>query len=331
MLPRLLRQCALLVCCIHGAAGWLATRNLPTGRSPSALLLKGSDGWMQSRSYATPSVRTTMARYASKFSQPAFSQPAFTGNTTARQQTTPQRKNPVVQKYGADSAIASRHLERVRTAGRVGTKRFVDPCKVFFGNLPFNVTEAVLESWLSDRMGLPPGLLLSQVKVIRDWKTSKSKGYGFVVFTEAIHGTVCIDKCNGQPFYGRLLSVGQGKKKDTDPIVFKKKNKAPADSEEAAIQAGMAEASLRLDPMEALMLRQLDPDLVDDDFEKDDGLFDEGELDDDEIDGIFCEGEGDDDDMDEDVENETPMNRERRREAARLRKKKKPVNKGFGA
>ena len=175
-------------------------------------------------------------------------------------------------------------------------------------------------------MGVPAPLLLRQVKVIRDWKTSKSKGYGFAIFTEAIHGTVCIEKCNGKYMAGRALSVNQGKKKETTQVFVKKKKKPAVDAEEAAIQAGMDEAS-RMDPQEALMLRQLDPDLVDDSFDDDDDLFGDADLDDDGVDGFYFE----DDEEDFMEEEEGPMNRQKRREAARQKKRRKPSNKGFGS
>ena len=282
------------------------------------------------RSKEMTSTTRTTALQASKFSQPAFSQPAFSGKDGKPKQPSERSKErkPLVRKYGGDSKIASMHAERIKTAGRVGTKRYVDPCKVFFGNLPFNTTEEVLEEWIEGHMGVTAPLLLRQVQVIRDWKTSKSKGYGFAVFSEAIHATVCIEKCHGKPLEGRPLSVNQGKKKQSTQVIIKKKNKAPVDAEEAAIQAGMAEASApRMDPQEALMLRQLDPDLVDDAFDNDDGLFEDDDMDDDGVDGFFVE----DDDAEEYMQEEAPMNRQKRREAARQRKKRKPSNKGFGS
>lgn len=302
----------LLLLRLTTTTGWLTQQQLTR---------MAKSNFLQSKSQIEK-VSTSTALSASKFSQPAFSQPAFAGNGTSKQQG--RKKKPVVRKFGADSKIASLHSERVKTAGRVGTKRYVDPCKVFLGNLPFNVTEQVLEQWVSDRLGIPAPLLMKQVKVIRDWKTGKSKGYGFVVFTEAIHGTVCIEKCNGQSLYGRSLSVNQGKKKETTQIIVKKKKQPPVDAEEAAIQAGLEEAS-RMDPQEALMLRQLDPDLVDDDFETDEGLFDDDDVDDDGVDGFFVE-----DDEEDFLEEDTPMNRQKRRELARKKKRSKPSNKGFG-
>ena len=191
--------------------------------------------------------------------------------------------------------------------------------------VPFNVTASELEQWISNQMGITAPLLLRQVKIIEDWKTSKSKGYGFAVFTEAIQATVAIDKCNGQLLGGRRLSVNQGKKKETTQIYVKKKKKPAADADEAAIQSGLEEVS-RMDPQEALMLRQLDPDLVDESFDNDDDLFEnDDDMDEDDIDGVYFS----EDDLEEDEE--TFMNRQKRRELARQKKKRKPSNRGFGS
>ena len=331
------------------ANGWLTNRILSASRTTRA----PSSNEMDSSSWTSSWVTHSTALSASKFSQPAFSQPAFSqpafagGKDKQNNQQQQRKEHRAPRKFGADSKIASLHTERIKTAGRVGTKRYVDPCKLFLGNLPFNITEKVLERWLEERMGMPAPLLLQQVKVIRDWKTGKTKGYGFAIFTESIHATVCIEKCNGQKLDGRPLSVNQGKKKDTTTVMVKKKKKAPMDAEEAAIQAGMEEASRRrMDPQEALMLRQLDPDLVDDDeFENDEGLFDGDDDDDDDdddgdegVDGFFFRDEDEelmkadgDDDVENDDDVEAPMNRQKRREMARQKKRRKPTNKGFGA
>jgi RNA recognition motif-containing protein len=197
------------------------------------------------------------------------------------------------------------------------------------------MTEPVLQEWIASQMGIAAPLLLQQIKIIRDWKTGKSKGYGFVVFTEAIHATVCIDKCHGQVLEGRPLSVNQGKKKEqTTQIYMKKKTKPPVDDEEKAIQAGsqQEEVPVRMDTQEALMLRQLDPDLVDDSLDDDQGLFlDDDEDDDDGVDGFYVEEDDNEDGDASDNDIDTPMmNRQKRREMARQKKKKKPANRGFG-
>ena len=153
-----MRLVASIVCCMGSGYAWVLIPK--SGRSTSL-----------------------MAEKKKKFAQPAFRQPAH--QTSER-----------IERYGADSQIASMHERRIRTAGRVGTKRFVNPCKVFVGNMPFDIDAETLQTWLSDQMGQPPAVLLTECKVIRDWKTGKSKGFGFAVFTEPIYATVCIDKCN---------------------------------------------------------------------------------------------------------------------------------------
>lgn len=115
----------------------------------------------------------------------------------------------------ADGHLLQTHLNRIRTAGRVGTKRFVDPCKVFFGNLNYTTTESELSGWISLIMGLPTPTLLHSCKIVVDWKTLQSKGYGFCVFTEPMFATVCLEKCNGRVLAGRKLAVSQGSKKHT--------------------------------------------------------------------------------------------------------------------
>lgn len=281
------------------------------------------------------------------FSQqrPAFSQPRFEKNSakkdnSAKEQPTTRQHRP--NQYGSDSKLGELHNRRIKTAGRVGTKRYVNPCKVFLGNLPFNATEASLQEWLCDQMGLPAPFLLNGVKIVRDWKTGDSKGYGFCVFTEPIHATVCIDKCNGRLLQGRAVRVDQGIKKQQTKILIKKDEKEPLDADETAIQEGIRKAkeTIRLpDPEEMAMLRRLDPDLVDEYFQElnDNDLFEEEELDDEDYDGdedelfeILRDGDEKDED-EEDTNDETTMNRQQRREAAQRIKRKKRPSKGFGS
>ena len=226
--------------------------------------------------------------------------------------------------YGADSKIASVHAERIRTAGRIGTKRFVDPCKVFVGNLPYNVDDKQMEEFILSTMGQSKFVLHSS-KVIHDWKTGKSKGFGFMVFTDPIYATVCMDVCNGKTLDGRQVSVSQGKKKDQEnQLYIKKKKQTPETDEEAAIASalelaesddeddipifGGSEEDLELDAKLFGMAASAEDDDDDDDY---DGFFIEPTPD--------CEGEID-----------PNLNRQQRREAARRLKKKKMPHKGFG-
>jgi RNA recognition motif-containing protein len=247
-----------------------------------------------------------------------------------------QKQQRLERSYKGDSLIGELHEQRVKTAGRVGTKRYVNPCKVFVGNLPIhsNFTEADLKQWLCDQMGLPAHVLLNECKIVEDWKTGRSKGFGFAVFTEAIYATVCIDKCHLNELRGRRLTVKQGQKKQDTSVVYVEKKKRPVqDEDEQAIRAGMQQANglpvvlvPHLDRMEVTLLRQLDPDLVDE--YTDEELFETGnndDDDDDEVDGIWM---GDDSEV-EDFEPEN-MNREKRRQAARKQKRKRAPSNGFG-
>ena len=223
--------------------------------------------------------------------------------------------NKKTSPFGADGKLAEMHNQRVKTAGRVGTKRFVDPCKVFIGNLPFNVDEEQLQRFVLTTMG-QSRFILHSAKIIRDWKTGKSKGYGFCIFTDPIYATVCIEVVNGKPFEGRAVSVGQGKKKDDEnQLYLKKKRKKPVDAEEASIASALDEAESDDDGEEDIP--------VDGDSQLEASNFDmEDELDDDE--DIFLERRQVYDEVD------PKLNREQRREAQRKLKRKKMPHKGFG-
>jgi len=236
------------------------------------------------------------------------------------QPTQSKRKN-----FGGDAKLAVKHEERIRTAGRVGTKRFVDPCKVFVGNLPFSADEDELEKFVLKTMGQSK-LILHSSKVIYDWKTGKSKGYGFVVFTDPIFATVCMEVVNGKMLDGRGLTVSQGKKKDQENQLYLKKNRKPAESDEdAAIASALegAESDEEIDDEDDIPVYGGDNE---EDLELDALLFGiSGDEDDDgDYDGIFLERKPIYEDMD------SNLNREQRREAARRLKRTKLPQKGFG-
>jgi RNA recognition motif-containing protein len=237
-----------------------------------------------------------------------FSQPAYTTPSNTPKQQANDHKRRRQPSFKGDSLFGSFHQQRVQTAGRVGTKNFVNPCKVFFGNLPFNVNEDELQSWVCEQMGVPSHILIHNINIVRDWKSGDSKGYGFVQFTEAHYGTVAIDKCHNQVLCDRKLQVSQGQKKKEDIVYVKKTRKPALDAEEQAIQDALDEAE-GLDDEATYMLRRLDPDLLPESLKL--------EMKNEEEQEEFAEDDGD-------------MNRERRREAARKNKKKKKLGRGFG-
>jgi len=189
-------------------------------------------------------------------------------------------------------------------------------------------------------------MVLHSFKVIREWKTGKSKGYGFVEFTDPIYATVCMDVCNGKKLNGRQVRLDQGKKKDSEEhqLFLDKKRKKAETEEEKAISSALDEAENDDE----------DDDDDDDDYEAEDLEIDEdgaalfGDNNDDDIEldallfGIAADNEDyyEGDEEDDGIFLERPnkfegeidpdLNREQRREAARKLKRKKPPSKGFG-
>uniref|UniRef100_A0A7S3DR74 RRM domain-containing protein n=1 Tax=Entomoneis paludosa TaxID=265537 RepID=A0A7S3DR74_9STRA len=305
-----------------------------------------------------PTKKIVVGNTGSKFAQPKFSQ-ASRGGDLKKKTTNGNNSslNPNHKKFNADSQIASRHVERLKMAGREGTKRYQNPNKVFLGNLNFTVTDQDLTQFLSQEFAMPSSLLLKQCKVVRDWKTQKSKGFAFAVFAEPIYATVCLEKMDKKEFRGRPLNVQPGYKAAPDPQIYIEQKRQKKLAREAAALLNVdseEEEDERMDPMEAMMLRHLDPDLVDDDMvaeerkvvefkvenqgqeeisDDDEFLFGSDDDDDDDsgIDGYWFDDDNDDsftNDIDKDILSK--MNRKERREAARKSKKKKASNKGFG-
>ena len=69
---------------------------------------------------------------------------------------------------------------------------------------------------------------IESVKIVRDWKTGKSKGYGFLMFYNALDATTTMTFMKGDGFKirGRPVRFNQGKKKDVDDDMrLKKKEK----------------------------------------------------------------------------------------------------------
>lgn len=96
---------------------------------------------------------------------------------------------------------------RIASAGRPGTKTFIDPNKLFIGNLPYDATEQDVQELFALHWGVPFHQVderIESIKIIRDWKTGKSKGYGFLQFYEPMVAT------------STMLSVNQAKNKSDD-------------------------------------------------------------------------------------------------------------------
>jgi len=232
------------------------------------------------------------------------------------------------KKFGGDAKLAVKYEEKIKTAGRVGTKRFVDPNKVFIGNLPFSTDADALAKFVLNSMGQSK-LVLHSSKVIYEWKTGKSKGYGFVVFTDPIYATVCVEALNGKMLDGRAVTVSQGQKKDQqNQLYLKKKRKAAETDEDAAIASALEEAE--------------SDEEFDDDDDDEIPVFGGGSDEDLELDAMLFGLSGDDDEEDGDYDGiflerkpiyedvDPNLNREQRREAAKRLRRTKLPHKGFG-
>ncbi|GAX17661.1 hypothetical protein FisN_10Lh364 [Fistulifera solaris] len=264
-----------------------------------------------------------------KFSQPAFRKATNDDKKKTPSATVAENNNNKPRHHQTGSRILDLHQQRVQTAGRVGTKRFVNPCLVFIGNLPYNTTSEELQTWLCDQMATPASLLLHQnVDIIREWKTGQSKGYAFVTFAAAHLATLAIEQLHHCNYQGRLLTVSQGRKKPDPNLILLQEQKKQRQLERRSLEQEATETALEiLEPEEYALLARLDPDLLVNTEVEDDSLGDND--DDDDNDGDFIEYE--DDDLDSKGDEEAGrMNRQQRREAAKGKKKRKLPHKGFG-
>ena len=57
---------------------------------------------------------------------------------------------------------------------------------------------------------------IESIKIIRDWKTGQSKGYGFLMFYEPMVATSAMESARNLKIKGRVVRLDQGKKKETE-------------------------------------------------------------------------------------------------------------------
>lgn len=147
--------------------------------------------------------------------------------------TSSNNRRPTTRSYKTSdgSSLLDFHNERIKTSGRRGQKTFVDPCKLFIGNLPYDATEDDIRTLFANYWRTSPSQVsdrVESIKIIRDWKTGDSKGYGFLMFYNAIDATSCMNFMKGDGFRirGRKVNLSQGKKKSVDEDMrLKKKEK----------------------------------------------------------------------------------------------------------
>jgi RNA recognition motif-containing protein len=80
--------------------------------------------------------------------------------------------------------------------------------KLYVGNLAFETTENDLRD-LFEKHGT-----VSQINLMMDRLTGKSRGFGFVTMGDATQGNAAMSALNGQDLNGRALTVNEAKPRE---------------------------------------------------------------------------------------------------------------------
>ena len=78
---------------------------------------------------------------------------------------------------------------------------------IFVGNLPFSATDEELRSLFATS-----GRKVADAKIISNYKTGRSRGFGFVRMVSTEEADAALD-LDGTEMAGRKISVGRGKHK----------------------------------------------------------------------------------------------------------------------
>jgi RNA recognition motif-containing protein len=79
--------------------------------------------------------------------------------------------------------------------------------KIYIGNLDYGATEDDISKALAEK-----GLNATEINIIVDKYTSRSKGFGFAEFATEEDAQKAIDALNGQELNGRTLKVNKAQK-----------------------------------------------------------------------------------------------------------------------
>ena len=81
--------------------------------------------------------------------------------------------------------------------------------KLFVGNIPYDINESDLKSIFEEG-----GRTVTEVKIITDRFTGKSRGFGFISYDSESMAEDAIQAFNGRQVGGRTLKVAVAKRKD---------------------------------------------------------------------------------------------------------------------
>ncbi len=86
--------------------------------------------------------------------------------------------------------------------------------KLYVGNLSFETTENELRS-LFEQHGT-----VTDVAILNDRDTGRSRGFGFVTFSDASGANAAISALNGKEVQGRALTVNEARAREERPREF---------------------------------------------------------------------------------------------------------------
>ena len=86
--------------------------------------------------------------------------------------------------------------------------------KLYVGNLSFETTENDLQD-LFEQHGK-----VTEVALINDKTTGRSRGFGFVTMADAASGTAAVNAFNGKEVQGRALTVNEARAREERPRQF---------------------------------------------------------------------------------------------------------------
>jgi len=79
---------------------------------------------------------------------------------------------------------------------------------IFVGNLPYQTTEAELESAFGEFGAV------ERVSIVRDRDTGQARGFAFVEMTNSAEATNAINSLNGRELNGRALNVNEARPRE---------------------------------------------------------------------------------------------------------------------
>lgn len=77
--------------------------------------------------------------------------------------------------------------------------------RIYVGSLPFSTTDDQLRDLFAS-FGT-----VDSSRIVRDWDTGRSRGFGFIEMTGQPEGTRAIESLNGSAFGGRNLVVNEAR------------------------------------------------------------------------------------------------------------------------